>query len=76
MCMCLWCVVCMCVLERRCGYLKSVLVGDQGKRFSLIAEVLSCGVTLVDYYYPLLRERCPLPSHNVFYDKWTPLFKL
>ncbi len=71
----------VCVLER-CGYLKSVLVADQGKHFSMIAEVLTGGVTLAvplkqsnrraffndkSLLFPAIeRERCHLPSHNVF----------
>lgn len=62
----LYVCLCLCVV---CGYLKSVLVGDQSKHFSVIAEVLSCDVTkvvpmeqsrvhfyfilLTDYYYYL-----------------------
>jgi len=43
-----WCVrVRVCVLEIWWGYLKSLLVGDQGKHSSVTVEVLSCGVTEV-----------------------------
>ena len=43
MCLCVSVCVHVCVLERRCRYLKSVFGGDQGKRYSAIAEVLSGG---------------------------------